>query len=146
MVKIRRYEDKDFEEVLLMYYDLATMLYNNHNIKPIEDFKQNVENWIIWDYDIMLTYNNDEVTGFTLCYFDNMGGIVDYFYQFEIAYIKEKYRKGRSAIAMYNHIVNYAQDKGMILAANASDLTDASILCSKLGTKTYTHYERKPND
>ena len=145
MVKIRRYEDKDFEEVVQMYSDLIHTLYPNHTIKPIQYFYSNVLNWINWNYDIIITYNEEAITGFSMCYVDSMGGIVEDYYQGEIIYIKPEYRKSRSAYLIYYTNMNYADSQGMILATNAADTTESSHISAKLGEKTYTHYERKPN-
>ncbi len=146
MVKVREYHDTDFEEVVEMYMALIHELYPNHKIKPVQHFCSNILNWINWNYDIILTYNEEAITGFSMCYIDSMGGIVEDYYQGEIIYIKPQYRKGRSAYMIYKTNIAMADSQGMILATNASDTTESSHISNKLGVKTYTHYQRMPND
>jgi hypothetical protein len=145
MVKIREYQDTDFEQIVQMYYCLLHEVYPNHKIKGIAHCYQNVLNWINWNYDIMVTYKDDEITGFGLCYMDSMGGAVEDYYQGEIIYIKPEYRKGRSAYLIYHTAMIMADKYNMILATNASDVTESSHISKKLGQQIYTHYERIPN-
>lgn len=146
MVKIREYQESDYEEIVDMYYELIKMLYPNHTIKSKQHFHMNVINWLNWNYDIIVTYNEEAITGFSMCYVDSMGGIVEDYYQGEIIYIKPEYRKGRSAYLIYHTNMAYAESRGMILATNASDITESSGISAKLGDKIYTHYERIPNE
>lgn len=144
MVKIREYQESDFLEIINMYHALLHEVYPNRNIKPIQYACRNVLNWIDWNYDIMVTYKGDEITGFSLCYMDSMGGVVDDFYQGEIVYIKPEYRKGRSAYLIYNTAMNIADKLGVILSTNASDITESSHISKKLGQPLYTQFERIP--
>ena len=145
MVKIRRYEEKDYEEVVAMYYDLLKTIHANHKLKPMQYFYQNVLDWIDCNYDIMLTYDDTDITGFCLSYVDAMGGIVEDFYQGEVVYVKPQYRKGRSAYLQYTTVLGLADEHNMICATNASNITESSHISNKLGSLIYTHYERMPN-
>ena len=145
MVKIREYQESDFEEIVQMYHALLHEAYPQHKIKPIQHCYQNVLAWINFKYDIMVTYKDEAITGFSLCYFDNMGGVVEDYYQAECIYIKPEYRKGRSAYLFYHTAMLYADSQGVIIATNASDTTESSHISNKLGTLIYSHYERIPN-
>jgi hypothetical protein len=144
VVKIREFQEDDFEEIAQMYHSLLKEVYPNHNIKPILYACKNIMNWIEWKYDIMVTYKDDEITGFGLCYMDSMGGAVEDYYQGEIIYIKPEYRKGRSAYLIYQTAMNLADKYSVILATNASDITESSHISKKLGQLVYSHYERMP--
>jgi hypothetical protein len=144
VVKIREFQEDDFEEIAQMYHSLLKEVYPNHNIKPILYACKNIMNWIDWNYDIMVTYKDDEITGFGLCYMDSMGGAVEDYYQGEIIYIKPEYRKGRSAYLIYHTAMIMADKYNMILATNASDVTESSHISKKLGQLVYSHYERMP--
>ena len=145
VVKIREFKPDDIEAVTRMYHKLLHEVYPNHTIKPILNCYKLVMKWIEWNYDIMVTYKGEEITGFGLCYIDSMGGIVEDFYQGEIIYIKPEYRKGRSAYLIYHTAMIMADKYNMILATNASDVTESSHISKKLGQQIYTHYERIPN-
>lgn len=143
---VRDYNPNDFEEVVKMYHSLVVEIYKNHKIKPIQYFYTNVIRWLEFKYDIIITEHNGKITGFALGFIDAMGGIVDDYYQAEIVYVKPKYRKSRSAYLLIHTLVNYADNLGLLIAANASEVTESSKIVNKLGTKTYTHYERLPNE
>lgn len=145
MVNIRLYEEQDFEEVVKMYHALLVEVYPHHKVKPILHCYQNVLNWIKWNYDIIITHNEKEITGFSLCYVDSMGGVVEDYYQGECIYIKHKYRKGRSAFMMYSYITAYADNMGYIISTNASMLTESHKIAGKLGEPIFTNYQRIPN-
>ena len=145
MVEIRDYKDSDYEEIVKMYYQLLHDVYPYHTIKPIQHSYRNVLNWIALNYDIMVTYDESEVTGFTMCFIDSMGGAVEDYLQADVIYVKPEYRKGRSAYLLYTTVMAYADNLGLLIATNASDVTESSHISSKLGKLIYSHYERLPD-
>jgi hypothetical protein len=145
MVTIREYKPSDFDEVLNMYYQLCHEIYPHRTFKSMRAFESNVKFWISSNYDIMVTENNGRVTGFILCYVDNMGGIVDDYYQIECVYVKHDARNSRALQLMVATAMNYANTKGYILSGNASEFTQASDISSRFGLKILTRYERLPN-
>lgn len=145
MVIVREYQTKDFEEVVNMYYKMVHDVYPNRQFKSKQFFYKNVINWIDNNYDIMITEDNGIITGFAMCYEDNMGGICKPFYTAECVYIKPEYRKGRSAYLMYQSAMIFADNMDYIISTNASEVTESHNLASKFGTKIFTQYERVPN-
>lgn len=144
MVKVRDYKDTDFEEIVEMYYQMCLEVYPHRKFKSKQHFYKNVLNWIEWNYDIIVTVKDEEITGFTMCYFDSMGGICEDYYVGECIYVKPKYRKTRSAYLMYHTAINYADSLGMILSTNASDITESSHISKKLGVRVFTKFEKLP--
>ena len=143
MVKVREYKDTDFEEVTRMYHDLLKTVYPKHTVKPIQYCYRNILVWISLKYDITVTENDKEITGFGLAYADNMGGAVEEFYQGEIVYVKPEFRKGRSAYLIYSSYINYAKSQKMLILTNASNITESSHISKKLGTELFTTYQRE---
>lgn len=142
---VREYKETDFEEVVRMYYQMCVEVYPHRQFKPIRHFFENVMFWINNNYDIVISEDNGTITGFSMCYVDNMGGIVKDYYQGECIFIKDEYRKGRSAYLLYHTNINIAESMGYILSTNASDVTESSGISKKLGIKLFTKYERMNN-
>jgi len=140
---LREYKLSDKEEVVFMYYEATKEVLLNHEIKPLQNFNDVITNWEEWGYDIIVTENGLELTGFSVCCIDTMGGIVEPYYHAEVIFVKPEYRKGRSAYLLYQQGLSKAQEKGMLVATNAYEHSEASQISKKLGVKTYTHYERK---
>jgi hypothetical protein len=144
MVIVREYKESDFEEVVQMYYNMIIEVYPHREFKAKQFFYNNVIRWIDSNYDIIVTSKDDIITGFALCYFDNMGGICEDYYQGECIYVKPEYRKGRSAYLMYKSVMIYADNSNFLISTNASDITESSHISNKLGIKVFTKYERLP--
>lgn len=144
MVTIRAYRPSDFEEVVDMYYRMCLEVYPHRTFKDKQYFYRNVIHWIEWHYDIMVTEKDGEITGFSLCYMDSMGGITEDFYHFECLYVKERFRKTRSAHLLVNTPIIYADSRNLIISANASNISECSNFVSRLGDKIFTTYERLP--
>ena len=146
MVEIRPYQESDFEEVVNMYREILLEVYPNHTVKPLQYMAKLVLAWIDFNYDIMVTHNYGEITGFSLGIVDSMGGVVEDYYLCEIIYVKPEHRKGRSAYLHYHTMIEYAKSQNWILGGNASTSTSSSDIAKKIGEVTYYHYERLPND
>ncbi len=144
MVTVRAYKESDYEEVVDMYYKLCHTVYPNRKFKSKQYFYKNVMNWIEWNYDIIVTEVNGVISGFAMCYVDSMGGICEDYYEGECIYIKEDYRKTRSAYLMYHTNMIYANKMGYVLSTSASDVTESSHISAKLGTKLFTKFEKLP--
>lgn len=142
MVTIREYKQSDFEEVVDMYHKMCLEVYPHRQFKDKQYFYGNVLNWVAWNYDILITEQYGIITGFSMCFVDNMGGIAEDYYVGECVYVKPKYRKGRSAYLMYKTAINYADAMGFLLSTNASDITESSHISNKLGIKVFSKYER----
>lgn len=142
MVTIREYREADFEEVVSMYYDMCITVYPHREFKSIQHFYTNVLRWIESGYDINITEDDGVVTGFTMCYLDCMGGIVEDYYQAECLYVKPKYRRGRSAYLLYNTALSYADSQDWLISTNASTITDGGSMASKYAKSVFIQYER----
>jgi hypothetical protein len=103
VVKIREFQEDDFEEIAQMYHSLLKEVYPNHNIKPILYACRNIMNWIDWNYDIMVTYKDDEITGFGLCLYGLNGWSSRRLtIKARLSTSSLEYRKGRSAYLIYH--------------------------------------------
>lgn len=143
---IREYKPSDFEEVVQMYYNMCIEAYPHRQFKEKQYFYNNVMRWLSYNYDIMIVEKNNDIVGFSLCYYDSLGGIVEDFYNMECVYIKEQYRKSRALYLIVMTAINYCDKMGLILSGNASDVTESSKISSKYGIKLFTKYERIPNE
>lgn len=141
---VRDFIQSDFNEVVDMYYKFMHEVYPNRHFKEKKHFEKSINLWIDLNYDIMITEKDGQITGFSVCMFDNLGGITDNFYTMEVIYVKPEYRKGLSTYTLVNFAVNYAESLGMIFEGLASEVTDSSLITSKHGTKLYTKYEKLP--
>lgn len=142
---IREYTTEDFEEVVDMYYKMCLEVYPHRKFKSKQYFYANVINWINWKYDIMVTEKDGNITGFIMCYFDSMGGIVEDYYQLECYYVKPEYRKTRALYLMYNTVTIYCDSMGVLLSGSASSFTESKKICLKYGNiEVFSKIERLP--
>lgn len=147
MVVVREYKETDLEEVVDMYYKMCHDVYPHREFKSKQYFYANVINWFEWNYDIIVTEKDGIITGFAMCYIDNMGGICDDYYVGECIYVKPEFRKGRSAYLMYNTAINYGESQGYVLSTNASDITESSHISAKvLGIRVFSKFEKIPKE
>lgn len=142
---IREMQPQDFDTVVDMYEAMCKEVYPHRTFNSREAFENNVAFWVKLNFDILVTVHKDEVVGFMMCFYDDMGGIVEPFYKFECAYIKPEYRNSRAVILMRNTMLSYADREGIIIQCNASLLTQSSKIVSKFGIEIFKTYERMPN-
>lgn len=118
--EIRPAELSEFEELVKMYMDLIKVLYKGFNIKDSAYFYRIVIGWFETQKDIVVCVDksNGEIAGFTLGYIDDIG-IVDPYYNGDIAYVKPEYRKTRVAFLLYQNVVKYAEKLKMRCIAKA---------------------------
>lgn len=139
MIKVRRADYDDIEDLANMYYDLIAFVYPNRKQTQKLYYYNNVLNWFKNGFDIFVSYNEEETTGFSVAYFDDFGGVVEPFYKADIAFVKEKYRLGKSAYLLYNNGIK--SSNGSIIETNAL-VGRASKMASKFGEEIFNVYER----
>jgi len=143
MVTIREFRSTDVGEVAAMYKLMCIEVYPHRTFNKMQHFVDNVEYWHRNNYDIMVSEDKGEVTGFSMCYVDDMGGIVDDYYIAECLYIKPGYRKGRSAYLLIKQGERVAEANSYMLSTYASENTEMSRLYDKRERyKVFTKYER----
>lgn len=139
MVEIRTATIDDIEELVYMYYDLIATAYPRRKQTSIAFYYNNVIEWFKNSWDVFITYDGENITGFTLGYLDNYNGIIEPYYKADIAYVKEKYRNGRSAFLLYNTVLETQKD--YIIETHAL-VGNASSIAEKYCENTFKVYER----
>lgn len=118
-MNIRKFELRDFEEVVEMYRLLTCEIYPDRQIGSKYFFYRAVMSWIDSGKDIIVCEKDKDIIGFTMSGIDQCGGITEQVYSGEIAYVKEDYRKTRAAYLLYHNVSDYATEQGLRLIANA---------------------------
>ena len=119
MTKIRPFQLTDFEEVVSMYHSFLVEIYPNRRIGTKYFFYKAVEKWVNNKADIVVSIVDGNISGFSMCYEDMFGGLTEPIYQCDICYVKDEFRKGRSAYMLYNNGFHFARDKGLTLSVGA---------------------------
>ena len=108
MIKLRPATLDDYNELRTMYKDLLRIVYSDMEIGKDIHIDASVADWFVQKKDVIISETSDgEVTGFSVAWLTELG-IVEPYYYGDIAYVKEEYRKGRSAYLLYNNVVDYA--------------------------------------
>lgn len=119
MTEIRPFRLSDFESVVNMYYDFIMEIYPNRKTGDKYFFYKAVERWINQKADIVVSLVNKEISGFSMCYLDDFGGLTEAIYQCDTCYVKDSFRNGRSAYMLYNNGYSYAKDKSLTISVGA---------------------------
>ena len=135
---------KDYEEIVAMYKELLKAVYPH--IKLGEDIfiYGAVQSWYQTKKDIVLCENKDGIiTGFTMAYIEEIG-VVEPYYFGDIAYVKQEFRKGRSAYLLYNNVVTFSKRLGIPLIAKAfvgdGNKDQVDKIQSRWGVPIFTEY------
>lgn len=146
-MKLRRFNLDDYEEVVEMFYEFNKEVFGEiRTINPKYFYYKEVIAWINSSKHIVLSVdNNDIVTGFTLCYVDNFNSLTSSIYNCEYAYVKPKYRKGRSAYMLYKNGDKVAKELGLNLFTNGRVENGVSDMIEKHFNlnKKFINFERK---
>lgn len=109
----------DYEEVVGMYYCLVKELFGDkREISPKYFFYKQVQNWINSGNDIVVSYSDNCVTGFSMCFKEEFFGLTEPYYNCEYCYVKPEYRKTRAAYILYNNAYEYSKELGMNIVAS----------------------------
>ncbi len=120
MITIRKFDMKDFDNVVAMYKDFIKTIYPNRKLGFDIAFYEAVINWIKSGKHIYMSQTaQGAITGFSVCSIDLNNHITEPVYFGEIAYVKPIYRGGKSAYLLYNNGSNIAKELGLKLFANA---------------------------
>ena len=118
MYILRNMKLSDYEEVVDMLYMFYKEVYNDRKIGIKYRFYEKVIDWVNNKLDIIVSIHNDNITGFSLCY-KVTDGLTESYYMCDIAYVKEEYRKGRSAYMLYNNAKQYANENNLRIVTNS---------------------------
>ena len=146
MIKLRKFMIDDYEELVSMLYGCYSEVYSDtRKIGNKYFYYKTVMDWISSKKDIIVSCSNDEITGFSMAYTDDVGGLTEPIYYGEICYVKEKYRGGRSAYLLYKNVSQYAEERQITLVANGRYENNVTKLIEKhFKPKTmFINYERK---
>ena len=143
MTKIRPFLLTDFEGLVDMYYDFTKEVYPNRKVGNRYFFYKAVQKWIASEADVVISIVDGNISGFSMCYEDMFGGLTETVYQCDICYVRERYRKGRSAYMLYNNSYSYAKDKGLIVnvSARVENGVDKLVASHFKLTETFKTYE-----
>lgn len=144
MITLRPAVLADYEELVAMYKELLKVVY--HGLEIGEDIFVHgaVQNWYQKNNDIVIAENEAGViTGFSSAYVEDIGVVQPYYYG-DLLYIKEEFRKGRSAYLLYNNVVDYAKKKGLPVIAKAyvgnGNKEKINKIQERWGTAIFTEY------
>ena len=141
-MKIREATTGDLHEIIEMYQDLIKWVYPKRAHGSYEDFYDFCTDLILTDTKyVFVTYNEQEITGFSVIGFDDAGGLTEIVVNAEVAYVKEAYRKTKAAYLQYMKVYKYAQQTrmGLMTIANPSS---AEISAKRFGSEVlFTHIE-----
>lgn len=144
-MQLKKMDLVDYEEVVDMLYAFYQEVYGDiRQLGSRYFYYQTVSDWINKGKDVVLSIDKGIVTGFSLAYVDSMGGLTKPYYNGEIAYVKPKYRKGRSAYLLYKNVVEYADELNMNLLSNSrvengvDKMVEKHFDCKKM----FINYER----
>ena len=116
---LRKFTLSDYEEIVDMYYDFIKEVYSTRKIGSKYFFYRKINEFISDKCDIVIAEKDGIISGFTVSKIDDMGGITEPVYDGMIAYIKPKFRKGRTAYMLYNNVSEYAKELGIPLVSNS---------------------------
>ena len=127
-----------------MYKDLLTITYPNLKIGEQIHIDRNVNDWFMANRDIMVSITNDgEITGFAVSYLVSLV-VVEPYLLGDIAYVKEPFRRGRSAYLLYHDVVNKAKAANLPLIAKAfvgsGNKDHVDKIQSKFGEPIFTEF------
>ena len=119
MMKLRPGKLADYNEIVDMFKDLIVTVYDGFEIGEDIFFHGTVQGWYKDNKDIVVCVNDSgEITGFSLGYVEDIGIVKPYYFG-DVAYVKPKFRKGRSSYLLYNNVVEYSENLGLPLIAKA---------------------------
>jgi len=141
--KIRPAKLTDYNELVEMYKDLIDIVYEGFEKGEDIFFHGTVQQWFQNQRDVIVCEKDGEITGFSLAYIEDLGFLKPYYFG-DIAYVKPKYRKGRSAYLLYNNVVKYADQQNLSLVAKAFLGGDNQVgkIQAKFGEPFFMEYKR----
>lgn len=131
MMELRKANLNDFEQIVEMFYNFTKEIYPDRKIGSKYFFYEVVSSWIKDNKDVIVTYNDKEITGFSLSYKDFNNGLTEPIYFGEIAYVKPEYRKTRAAYLLYKNGSEYAKEQNLTVVTNALATTGVSDMIQK---------------
>ena len=118
-MKIRNAKLEDYSELVEMYKSLIDTVYEGFEKGEDIFFHGSVQGWFQDKKDIIICETDDGIiAGFSLSFIEDLGFLKPYLYG-DILFVKESFRKGRTAHLLYNNVVNYADQIGLPLIAKA---------------------------
>ncbi len=145
MITLRVADIKDYEEIVAMYKELVKEVFKGFELGEDIFFYGIVSNWFKDGKDVVVSVDNETLTGFSLAYVEDLGMVKPY-YQGDIIYVKDEYRKGRSAYLLYNNGVDYADSKGLPIIAKAyvGGVNKIDKIMDRFGEPLFVEYKRLP--
>jgi GNAT superfamily N-acetyltransferase len=137
MITIRRYSIADYEELVKMHYEFISEIYSDRKIGYMYSFYKMVDEWMSLKKDIVVAEYKGKLIGYTVAHVDAMGGLTEPVYNGEIAYVREKYRKGRASYLLYKNVVDYAKENGL-------KVVSSSRLENGVDKMVMKHFNAKP--
>jgi hypothetical protein len=118
-MKLRPATIHDYLELVEMFKELIATVYDGLEIGEEIFFHRTVHSWFTAKRNVIISETDDGIiTGFTVGYIEDIGIVKPYYYG-DLAFVKEKYRRGRSAYLLYNNVVDYAEQLNLPLMAKA---------------------------
>lgn len=141
---IRPFKLKDYYEVVMMYKSLTKSIYTHREIGEDIHFFRMVDMWVKNGYDIYVTEVDGDISGFFCGYVHHNFGLTEPVYFGDSIYVKDMYRKGKSAYQLYKKIVEIADSKKLKTVSHAYIFGDAYKIHEKLGSHPISIITERP--
>jgi len=145
-LKLRPANLKDYHELVFMFKDLIETVYDGFEIGEDIFFYGVVQSWYQNKKDIIVCEKEDgTITGFSVAYIEDIGIVRPYYYG-DLAYVKPKHRKGRTAFLLYNNVVDYAEKLKLSLVAKGfignEDENKVAQIQAKFGSPFFVEFKK----
>ncbi len=142
MIQIREAAKEDFEEVVNMFYDLTKETFKHRTIKEKYHFFKVVLSWYEKKYQIILTLNDNVISGFYVAFVDNFSHLTEPFYFCAEMYLKKEFRKTKAFYLMQENLINISDKLKMPLVCEGLNDEISKIHIKKGGFLLKKVHER----
>ena len=134
---LNKFELNDYEEVVDMFYMFMKDVMSNRKLNPKYFYYKEVMEWIRNGNHIVVAKKDGITTGFSMCRVDNLNHLTEDIYVCDYCYVKEEYRKTRTAYLLYHNSYSFAKENNYILSVNGRIDNGVSDMIEK-------HFNLKP--
>ena len=129
------------KEITLMYMSLIKIVYPDRIHSAETVYKGIVLRWLVQQQRVSIIEKENEIIGFSVIGWHNVGGATDWYLDAEISFVKEEYRKSRAAYIMYKDGIDYAISEGLGIMST-SNPDSSPIIQKRYNSKhLFNHFE-----
>lgn len=131
-IELKKARTQDYLEVATMFIEFLKESYPDRQVFDINSYKL-VTSWFESNADIILSFKDSTITGFSLSYLDTNGGTLSAVYRCEIVYVKPAYRYTRSAYKLMIEPIKIAQANNLAIVSKGTMYNNVHKIHAKLG-------------